>query len=243
MDELSYYARLESQLPEAAYVQPKLDGSVVCAAWSPVLFVTSDDSSVTNALRQHLQKHVLLDHTLHILQRSNKTFCLLHGKCGKEVLAREALIELSESIGIECIKEQHMSRKRILALLRSLDRVELLEDVRQGLVLITEDRRDDVFCFMFAHLSSTLFQPGWFRDRVIRCESLEEVHQVCERFVGPSDAQARVRQMLVEQLAQVSDRDSNEGDLLFELQKITNFVPDVTTTREQKDWSERRSFT
>ncbi len=117
-----------------------------------------------------------------------------------------------------------MTAKRIIATLRRMDEVELLDEVRQGVVLRAANRLTEVQCFLFAHLSSSLFKSGWFEDCVSRCESLEQVHQMCERFVGPWDARARVHTMLVDLLARVSARDSDEADVLRRLHDITGRV-------------------
>ena len=112
-----------------------------------------------------------------------------------------------------------MARARMLTMLKRMDAVSLLEDLKQGLV-IPRPERVVVYCYTYARVKSTIMRFGWFEHAVIGCETMEGVHRMCETFDGPLDARPRVHHMLLGLLARVENRTVDDCELLCELHRL-----------------------
>ncbi len=207
-DMAEYHSNIEKYLPPTMSVQPKHDGTCIHAIQlENELLVTTflaDASPQIKVARAILERgnpwnrnttlaFELVDASDPKVQTNRVTdgLYLFYGAHSDgTILSRDDLVAISEQIGtVSIVKEQTLSRSKVLGHLRRLDDTCEADHVQEGMVVHFKDgSRHKIKSWLYLQLSNaTKPSNAWMRTVVRKASTLEDVHIAVESFTGPLD--------------------------------------------------------
>lgn len=218
-DMTEYHRRIMEAMPAPCAVQPLHDGACIYAVRHDGLLLVHTFFSMNNNqvefARRILNERVWKDRVTlafelvcsedpKVQQQRTEGLHLLYGAdatTGCE-LTRAELEAVSKQLEVPLVKQQLIKKKtKVMDLLRSIDDVDTIKNVRKGLVLIDEDgHRHKIKSHNYHRLAGLPAVPTqtWFATTVQLCRTLDELHETVEIVDGPIDTALVARLLLLD---------------------------------------------
>ncbi len=216
-DMTEYHDRIQAALPAHAYVQPKLDGTNIHAVCledgrrvvSTLQSFSNAQVDLANAFLKDARWDVGVTLCFELVhsddpkvqrRRVANGLYLLYGCDGDgTILSRDSLLKLANKLGVLLVKQQKLPKDKIVAHMRRLDACESISDVQEGMVLHKEDGT-------LLHLKSWKYllcanaklpTRAWLSEIVKQAQTMNDVHDAVEGFVGPLDSELKAHALLI----------------------------------------------
>ena len=227
VDDMSeYHRRVEATLPPHVHVQPKHDGTCVigvCRDGQSRLATASGESDeLIGIARRILGNATWQDGTTLVFEliaacdpklqrrRARDGLYLLYGATTDGVVCtREELIETADALGVYCVKQQTLTAPKVMEILRSMDDVDSVDLVQEGMVIIDPRTGRATTLRSWLYLKAMRTErpsPAWLDGVIHRAASMEQLHTSVEEFTGVLDDALRARLLLVERLRLAAER-------------------------------------
>ena len=198
-----YYERVHASLPEVATVQPKHDGTCIVAKLdADQKLITTlgafDNDQITQARALLADAHFDPDVTYMFeliwerdpkvqTKRSPDGLYLFYGMrhtTGVE-LAHHELGEAATRLGVNLVKQQKKKRAGVMQILRNLDDIDEIRDIKEGVVILHEGQRYKVKSWWYMQCASgTLPSRSWLSQHVRTANTVCDIQEAVDASRG-----------------------------------------------------------
>ncbi len=223
-DASEYYKRIEERLSsyDALRVQPKHDGTSIIAVFEKnemivSTFLSRDNSQAMHAASllhgkkwkdgQTLQMELIWKDDAKLQTKRVADGLYLFYGCdsdGRE-LDRDELTTIARELSISIVKEQTLSVKKIMLLLRRMDEIDERAQLQEGVVVILPDRtRLKIKSWQYLNAAGhPVIDRAWLLRLIRKTKSVEELHTHCETLDGVLNDRSQSLSLLVAELGAV----------------------------------------
>ena len=205
-DMLDYHDAVCARLPETMDVQPKHDGTCIHAVcWSNKLLVTTflsatneqakearrilENKRWTNGATLGFELISDADPKIQRKRVANGLHLFYGVHAGGREMNRAELAKIAEGIDVPLVKQQRLSKKRVMDLLVKMDSVEKGIDVQEGMVVIFDGQRYKVKSWLYlTYANSPRPSAAWLKKIVQSSKHVDAIHEAVEAFAGILDA-------------------------------------------------------